>query len=168
MAAVAFVGVAVTSATVVLPGFGGKAEWDPVKIVQHFEKPSLVALAMFCVVLSTLATNIAANIVSPANDFSNLSPEKISFRIGGYMTGVVGILMCPWKLLDDPTGYIFTWLVGYSALLGPIGGILIADYFLLRKKELDVTDLYSPTGRYRYKGGWNPAALIALVVGILP
>ncbi|MEZ0229089.1 MAG: NCS1 family nucleobase:cation symporter-1 [Planctomycetota bacterium] len=168
MTAVAFVGVAVTSATMVLPAFHGQAQWDPKEIVKTFESPILVGIAMFCVVLSTLATNIAANIVSPANDFSNLSPKKISFRTGGYITGLVGIFMFPWKLLEDPTGYIFTWLLGYSALLGPIGGILIADYFVIRRKALDVDDLYSPVGRYRYNGGWNPAALIALVVGILP
>jgi NCS1 family nucleobase:cation symporter-1 len=169
MAAVAFVGVAVTSATLVLPEFGGKAEWDPVVVVnKSFHQNWLVALAMFCVTLSTLATNIAANIVSPANDFSHLAPRSISFRTGGYITGVVGILMCPWKLLEDPTGYIFTWLIGYSALLGPIGGILITDYFLLRRTKLDVKDLYSETGRYRYANGWNYAALVALILGILP
>jgi NCS1 family nucleobase:cation symporter-1 len=168
MAAVAFVSVAVTSATLELPAFHHKAEWDPVKIVQTFDKAWVVAFAMFCITLSTLATNIAANIVSPANDFSNLAPSKISFRVGGYMTGVVGILMCPWKLLEDSTGYIFTWLIGYSALLGPIGGILIADYFVVRRTALDVGDLYSHTGRYTYKNGWNPAALCALVIGVVP
>ncbi len=169
MAAVAFVGVAVTSATLVLPEFHGKAEWDPVVVVnKSFHQNWLVAVAMFCVTLSTLATNIAANIVSPANDFSNLNPRAISFRTGGYITGVVGILMCPWKLVEDPTGYIFTWLIGYSALLGPIGGILITDYFLIRRTSLDVKDLYSHTGRYSYKNGWNHAALIALALGILP
>jgi NCS1 nucleoside transporter family len=168
MTAVAFVGVVVTSATIVLPAFNGQPEWDPKEIVKKFDSAVIVAVAMFCVVLSTLATNIAANIVSPANDFSNLAPSRISFRTGGYITGIVGIFMLPWKLLEDPTGYIFTWLIGYSALLGPIGGILIADYFVIRRKALDVDDLYSPVGRYRYNGGWNPAALIALVVGILP
>jgi NCS1 nucleoside transporter family len=168
MAAVAFVGVAVTSATIVLPQFGGHAQWDPKEVVRKFDSTGLVAFGMLCVVLSTLATNIAANIVSPANDFSNLAPEKISFRRGGYITGLVGILMVPWKLIEDPTGYIFTWLIGYSALLGPIGGILITDYFIVRKKALDVDDLYSETGRYRYSNGWNPAALVALALGILP
>ncbi|MBI3724604.1 NCS1 family nucleobase:cation symporter-1 [bacterium] len=168
MTAVAFVGVAVTSATTMLPAFGGKAEWDPVKVVGQFSSPALVAFAMLCVVVSTLATNIAANIVSPANDFSNLSPSRISFRTGGYVTGLVGILMFPWKLLEDPTGYIFTWLIGYSALLGPIGGILIVDYFLVRRRELSLGDLYRHEGRYGYFRGWNPVAIVALVLGILP
>jgi cytosine/uracil/thiamine/allantoin permease len=164
MTAVSFVAVAVTGVTAVL---WGKAEWDPVKVVGHFGALA-AAFAMFCVVLSTLATNVAANIVSPANDFSNLAPAKISFRTGGYMTGIVGILMLPWKLIADPSGYIFTWLVGYSALLGPIGAILITDYFVIRRTALDVPDLYSEMGRYRYLRGWNPVALVALALGIAP
>jgi NCS1 family nucleobase:cation symporter-1 len=168
MTAIAFVGIAVTSATALLPDFHGQMEWDPEKVVQHFSSTALVALGMFCVAVSTLATNIAANIVSPANDFSNLKPSLISFRTGGYLTGLIGILMCPWKLVEDPTGYIYTWLVGYSALLGPIAGILIADYWLVRRTALDVNDLYHFGGRYDYKRGWNAAALVALVVGILP
>jgi NCS1 family nucleobase:cation symporter-1 len=165
MTAVAFVGVAVTSTTILL---FHHPIWDPVALVGKFEDRLIVAISMFCVVLSTLATNIAANIVSPANDFSNLWPSVIGFRAGGYITGVIGVLMCPWKLVEDPTGYIFTWLIGYSALLGPIGGILIVDYFLLRKKRLDVQDLYRHDGRYGYAGGFNPIALVALVLGILP
>jgi len=168
MTAVAFVGVAVTSATTMLPAFGKDGEWDPVKVVQTFDSKATVAFAMFCIVLSTLATNIAANIVSPANDFSNLAPSKIGFRLGGLITGIVGILMFPWKLIENPGKYINGWLVGYSGLLGPIAGILIADYFIVRRQALDVDDLYSETGRYRYAGGWNPAALIAFVLGVLP
>jgi NCS1 nucleoside transporter family len=168
MTAVAFVGVAVTSATLVLPQFGGQAEWDPNKVVRSFQSEWAVAFAMLCVVVSTLATNIAANIVSPANDFANLVPSHIGFRAGGLITGLVGIVMCPWLLIEKPNGYIFTWLIGYSALLGPIGGILIVDYFLLRKRELDVKDLYRHEGRYGYSGGWNPVALAALALGILP
>jgi NCS1 family nucleobase:cation symporter-1 len=112
--------------------------------------------------------NIAANIVSPANDFSNLAPSRISFRTGGLMTGILAIFIFPWKLIEDFSGYTFTWLIGYSALLGPIGGILIADYFLVRRRELDVRELYDPAGRYRFSGGFNLVALLALVVGVLP
>lgn len=168
MTAVAFVGVAVTSATALLPAFGGRPEWDPKEVVRHFESAGVVAFAMFCIVVSTLATNIAANIVSPANDFANLAPAKIGFRGGGFITGIIGVLMLPWKLLQDPTGYIFSWLIGYSALLGPIGGILIVDYFVVRKQQLDVEDLYHHNGRYGYKSGWNPIALGALLLGVLP
>jgi NCS1 family nucleobase:cation symporter-1 len=118
--------------------------------------------------IATLATNIAANVVSPANDFAHLSPRKVSFRIGGLITGIVGILMMPWKLVADPNGYIFTWLIAYSALLGPIGGILIADYFVIRRRKLNVNGLYNPDGEYRFTGGFSIVALISLVAGALP
>ncbi len=160
-----FVGVAVTSATLLIYG---TTIWDPVVLAGRFEGRWLVTGAMLAVALSTLATNIAANIVSPANDFANLAPQRISFRAGGYFTGVVGLLIFPWKLISDPSGFIFTWLVGYSALLGPIGGILITDYYLLRHQELSLPDLYQHEGRYTYHRGFNPVALVALVLGILP
>ncbi|RSK29796.1 NCS1 family nucleobase:cation symporter-1 [Hymenobacter metallilatus] len=160
-----FVGVVVTSATLVIYG---QTIWDPVVLAARFESRGLVSVAMLAVALSTLATNIAANIVSPANDFANLNPQRISFKTGGYITGVLGLLIFPWKLIADPSGYIFTWLVGYSALLGPIGGILIADYYLLRQQQLDVPDLYRTEGRYTYQNGVNRRAVLALVIGILP
>ncbi|AHJ96951.1 NCS1 family nucleobase:cation symporter-1 [Hymenobacter swuensis] len=160
-----FVGVVVTSATLVIYG---QTIWDPVVLAAKFESRVLVSVAMLAVALSTLATNIAANIVSPANDFANLNPQRISFKTGGYITGVIGLLIFPWKLIADPSGYIFTWLVGYSALLGPIGGIMIADYYLLRHQQLDVPDLYRYEGRYTYQNGVNRRAVLALFVGILP
>src|SRR5208282_348209 len=116
-------------------------------------------VAMLGICIATLATNIAANVVSPANDFAHLAPKKISFRTGGYITGVVGIVMMPWKLLANPSGYIFTWLVGYSALLGPIGGILIADYFVWRRCKLNLFALYDEKGEYRFTNGYGVAAL---------
>ncbi len=128
----------------------------------------VLVIALGSLVLATLATNIAASVVSPANDFANISPKKISFRTGGLITGVIGILIQPWRLVSDPSGYIFTWLVGYSALLGSIGGVLIADYYLIRKTKLDLLGLYQQRGPYWYKGGWNPIAVIALLAGILP
>ncbi|MBC6989675.1 NCS1 family nucleobase:cation symporter-1 [Hymenobacter sp. BT491] len=161
----AFVGVVVTSATFIIYG---KTIWDPVVLAGRFDSKLLVSLAMIAVALSTLATNIAANIVSPANDFANLSPARISFKVGGYITGVIGVLIFPWKLIADPSGYIFTWLVGYSGLLGPIGGIMIADYYFIRKQQLHVQELYQYTGRYTYRNGFNTSALLALVIGILP
>ena len=160
-----FVGVVVTSATLVIYGH---TIWDPVVLAGKFESKLLVSAAMLAVALSTLATNIAANIVSPANDFANFSPERISFKAGGYITGVIGLLIFPWKLIADPSGYIFTWLVGYSGLLGPIGGIMIVDYYLIRQQQLSLPELYRYTGRYAYRGGVNHAAMLALVVGILP
>jgi len=133
-----------------------------------FENKLLVTIAMIAVAISTLATNIAANIVSPANDFANLSPKKINFRTGGYITGILGILIFPWKLIADPNGYIFTWLIAYSSLLGPVGGILITDYYFIHKQQLNVDDLYSDKGQYSFNNGFNYAAVIALLLGILP
>ncbi len=161
----AFIGVAVTSATVVV---FGKAIWDPVQLMERFHSPVLSIIALITLALATLSTNIAANVVSPANDFSNLAPRLISFRAGGIITGIIGILMFPWKLYADPSGYIFTWLIGYSALLGPIGGIMIADYFVHRKRQLVVEDLYRSDGRYRYTGGFSGVAMTALVLSVLP
>jgi len=161
----AFIGVVVTSATTIV---FGKTIWDPVDLASKFNSPILVSFAMLAVAISTLATNIAANIVSPANDFANLAPSKIDFKKGGYITGILGALIFPWKLVSDPNGYIFTWLIAYSSLLGPIGGILIVDYFLIRKKVLIVDELYSESGRYWYKNGFNPNAVIALFLGIVP
>ncbi len=160
-----FIGVVVTSATTIVYG---TTIWDPLVLAGKFDSKLLVSLAMIAVVISTLATNIAANIVSPANDFANLSPSRINFRRGGYITGIIGILIFPWKLIADPTGYIFTWLVGYSSLLGPVGAIMIVDYYFIRKQQLVVADLYDTKGMYGYRNGFNTAAIIALIAGILP
>jgi NCS1 family nucleobase:cation symporter-1 len=160
-----FIGVAVTSATIVIYGY---AIWDPVVLLSLFTNPAVLVVAMFSLCLATLATNIAANVVSPANDFAHLWPRRISFRTGGLITGVIGILIQPWKLLADPTGYIFTWLIAYSGLLGAIGGILICDYYVLRGTRLDLPGLYRREGPYWYQGGVNPAALVALGAGIAP
>ena len=165
MALYAFIGVAVTSATTIIYG---ETIWDPVDVLTRFKNPVILVVAMLALCIATLATNIAANVVSPANDFSHLAPRKISFRTGGLLTGLFGVLMMPWKLVADPSGYIFTWLVGYSALLGPIGGIMIADYYVWRRRQLHVAALYQPDGEYRYSGGFSVVALIALFVAILP
>ncbi len=165
MALYSFIGIAVTSATVVIYG---ESIWDPVTLLTKFTNPALLIIAMFALCLATLATNLAANVVSPANDFSNLAPRWISFRTGGLLTGIIGILMMPWKLIADPTGFIFVWLVGYSALLGPIGGILICDYFVVRRRTLELTDLYRMHGCYRYHRGFSLAGLAALIVGVAP
>ena len=161
----AFIGVVVTSATVIVYG---NPEWDIVKLAGRFENKVMVSIAMIGIIISTLATNIAANIVSPANDFSNLSPQKINFKTGGYITGIIGILIFPWKLIADPNGYIFTWLISYSSLLGPVGGIMIIDYFFIRRKNLIADDLYKHGGAYSYTNGFNSAAIIALLCGIVP
>jgi len=158
-----FIGVAVTSASVVL---FGEAIWDPVLLIGRFNEPLIAFVALIAILLATLNTNVAANVVSPSNDFSNLNPRLISFRTGGLITGIIGIAMMPWKLLSDFNAYIFGWLVGYSGLLGPIAGVMIADYFLVRKQVLITDDLYRRNGAYEYSGGWNSRAVLSLVAGV--
>jgi NCS1 family nucleobase:cation symporter-1 len=165
MALYSFIGVAVTSATEVIYG---QAEWDPVVLLSRFQSPMLHVVGLFGLCLATLATNLAANVVSPANDFANLWPRRISFRTGALITGVVGVLIQPWRLVEDPSGYIFKWLVAYSALLGAVGGVLIADYFLLRRARLDLRGLYDRAGPYWYAGGFHAAGLAALGAGVAP
>jgi NCS1 family nucleobase:cation symporter-1 len=184
MLAFSAMGVFITSAAhVILAGSDPEKLWDPVFLLAQLTSSTppaghaepliasagvrwLVALlALFGVGVATLSVNIAANVVSPANDFANLAPRRISFRTGGLITGLIGIAMCPWKLLASAGNYVFSWLIGYSALLGPIAGIMIADYWIVRRRELDVADLYRVNGRYPK---WNPVALLALVLGVLP
>ena len=184
MLAFSAMGVMVTSASAaILKGTPIDKLWDPVFILSQITSSTapagldapllesgvtraLVAIfALGGVAVATISVNIAANVVSPANDFANLAPRHISFKTGGLITGIIGIPMHPWLLLANAESYIFNWLIGYSALLGPIAGIMIADYWLLRRRSLDVPDLYRPYGRY---GGVNPWAMVALVVGILP
>src|SRR2546430_412488 len=151
-----FIGVAVTSASVVL---FGRAIWDPVELLGEFKQPLVAFVALVALLVATLTTNVAANVVSPSNDFSNLNPRRISFRTGGIITGILGVAMMPWKLLSDYSAYIFGWLVGYSGLLGPIAGIMVVDYFIVRRAELNVTDLYVRGGEYEYTHGVNLRAL---------
>jgi NCS1 family nucleobase:cation symporter-1 len=158
-----FIGVAVTSASVVI---FHEAIWDPVQLLGRFNRPVVAMIALVALLVATLNTNVAANVVSPSNDFSNLNPRRISFRTGGLITGVVGVLLMPWKLLGSFSAYIFGWLVGYSGLLGPIAGIMIADYFILRHCVLDVDALYRSEGPYQYSRGTNWRAVWALATGI--
>ena len=158
-----FVGIAVTSASVVL---FGHPIWNPIVLIGAFHQPVVAFIALIAILIATLNVNIGANVVSPSNDFSNLYPRLISFRTGGIITGFLGLAMCPWKLLATPDAYIFGWLVGYSGLLGPVAGIMVADYFLIRKTELDVNSLYHREGAYHYSKGVNPRAIFALVLGV--
>lgn len=162
MTVFAAMGVFITSATVIIYG---KAIWDPIVLVGQFKAPIVVAVSMFTAVVATLAVNIAANVVSPANDFANVFPKYIHFRTGGLITGIIGIIMMPWRLLADPSGYIFAWLLGYSGGLGSIAGVLIADYWIVKKKTLVLEDLYLPDGVYRYRNGWNWNAVVATLAG---
>ena len=166
MTVFAAMGVIITSAAVVIyPNLPMTELWDPVKLVAQFKAPIVIAISMFTVVVATLAVNIAANVVSPANDFANAFPKWISFRTGGLITGILGILMQPWRLLADPSGYIFAWLLGYSGGLGSIAGVLITDYWIVRRKQLALADLYLPHGAYMYNGGWNWRAVVATLLG---
>ncbi len=157
-----FIGIAVTSATLII---FGQALWDPVAVLSRLGDPFAVVLAMLALLMATLNVNVAANVVSPANDFSNLSPRRISFRTGGLITCLAGIAMQPWKLMANYGSYIFGWLVGYSGFLGPIAGVLICDYFVVRKKNLAPQDLYVRGGQYEYSRGFNWQAIAALAAG---
>ncbi|HEX4566801.1 MAG TPA: NCS1 family nucleobase:cation symporter-1, partial [Vicinamibacterales bacterium] len=156
----AAMGVLITSATSIIYG---QLIWDPVQLIGRFRDPWVIAISMFTAVVATLAVNIAANVVSPANDFANAFPRLIGFKTGGLITGIVGIAIEPWRLLADPSGYIYTWLLGYSGGLGSIAGVLIADYWIVRRTMLRLEDLYLTNGAYRYSGGWHvPGALATL------
>ncbi len=162
----AFIGITVTSASVLI---FGEAIWDPVLLLGRFQSPFVVGFALFGLTIATLSTNIAANVVSPANDFSNLMPRRISFRMGGLITGILGVIIFPWKLYTNLSNYIFTWLIGYSALLGSIAGVMLVDYFIIRRRKLILDDLYLENGAYSYGGsGVNYRAVVATVAGILP
>jgi NCS1 family nucleobase:cation symporter-1 len=162
MTVFAGMGVIVTSATVSIYGV---PIWDPIELSGKFDNPLIVGLAMITIMVAMLAVNIAANVVSPANDFANLFPNKINFQRGGLIASVIGILMMPWKLYEDPGRYIYGWLVGYSGSVGSIAGVLIVDYWVLRRTELDLRSLYTPDGAYRYTNGWNIPAVVATLVG---
>ena len=161
----AFMGVAVTSATIVI---FGEAIWDPVTLMTRIGSAPVIVFAAVIVLIAQLTTNMAANVVSPSNDFSNVNPKRISYVTGGLITAVIGVAMMPWKLYSDAAAYIFTWLIGYSSLMGAIGGILIADYWLLRRKQLSLPDLFRESGAYSYTNGVNWKAIAALVLAILP
>jgi NCS1 family nucleobase:cation symporter-1 len=165
MTAFAFIGVAVTSATIVI---FGEAIWDPIALIARIGSPAVIIISALIVLAAQLTTNMAANVVSPANDFSSLAPRRISYVTGGLITAVIGIVMMPWKLYADAAAYIFTWLIGYSSLMGAIGGVLIADYWIVRKCTLSVPDLFALDGRYSYRNGINGRAMAALVISILP
>ena len=164
MALYTFVGIAVTSASTVL---FGHPIWNPIGLIGAFHQPVVAFIALIAILVATLNVNIGANVVSPSNDFSNLYPRLISFRTGGLITGILGLAMCPWKLLATPDAYIFGWLIGYSGLLGPVAGIMIADYFFIRRTQLDIHSLYHSQGAYHYSKGFNPRAIIALVLGVV-
>jgi NCS1 family nucleobase:cation symporter-1 len=159
-----FIGIACTSASV---SIFGEAIWSPITLLGRFHQPFAALLALFALLIATLNVNIAANVVSPSNDFANLAPQLISFRTGGMITGLLGLAMMPWKLMSTFGSYIFGWLIGYSGLLGPVAGIMVADYFLIRGTRLDTVSLYRRGGPYEYSRGVNPRAIAALAAGVV-
>ena len=158
-----FIGIAVTSASTVI---FGQPVWSPIDLLGRFHQPLVAGIALVCILVATLNVNIGANVVSPSNDFSNLAPGLISFRTGGMITGLLGLAMMPWKLMSSFGNYIFGWLIGYSGLLGPVAGIMVADYFLLRRTRLQTSSLFHRGGPYEYNRGINPRAIVALVAGV--
>ncbi|MBB5317054.1 NCS1 family nucleobase:cation symporter-1 [Tunturibacter empetritectus] len=163
MALYSFIGIACTSASVTI---FGEPVWSPITLLGRFHQPFAALLALVALLIATLNVNIGANVVSPSNDFSNLAPGLISFRTGGLITGFLGLAMMPWKLMSSFGNYIFGWLIGYSGLLGPVAGIMVADYFLIRGTRLDTVSLYRRGGPYEYTRGINPRAIVALVAGV--
>jgi len=155
-------GIACTSASTVI---FGEAIWSPVALLGRFHQPLLAFLGLIALLVATLNVNIGANVVGPSNDFANLAPKFISFRTGGLITGAFGLAIMPWRLMSSSHNYI-QWLVDYSAILGPVAGIMVSDYFFLRGTRLDTESLYRREGQYEYRNGINPRALIALVVGV--
>lgn len=167
MTAFSFIGIAVTAATIVV---FGEAIWDPVQLITRLTSgiPLLLILAMFIIAIAQISTNMAANVVSPSFDFSNLAPKYISFRTGGIITAVIGVISFPWVILETAGAYVFTWLVGYGSLLGAIGAVMIVDYWIVRKRQLDLAELYKMDGKYSYSGGWNWRAIAAVFIGVIP
>jgi NCS1 family nucleobase:cation symporter-1 len=166
MTAFSFIGIAVTAATIVV---FDEAIWDPVVLVTRLtgDIPALLILAMFIIAIAQISTNMAANVVSPSFDFSNLAPKYISFRTGGIITAVIGVLSFPWLILETAGAYIFTWLVGYGSLLGAIGAVMIVDYWIVRRRQLDLAELYKMNGSYSYSNGWNWRAIVAVLVSVV-
>jgi NCS1 family nucleobase:cation symporter-1 len=165
MAAFAFIGVATTSATLLIYG---EAIADPVILVGRFGSLGVILFATLIIFLAQLSTNMAANVVSPSNDFSNLNPKMIGYVTGGLITACIGVLMMPWKLYGSYAGYVFTWLIGYGSLMGAIGAIMICDYWLIRRRKLSLGELFNPHGMYSYGSGFNWRAIVALVVAVAP
>jgi NCS1 family nucleobase:cation symporter-1 len=165
--AFSFIGIAVTAATVVV---FGEATWDPVVLVARIAGPlpAVLIITMIVIAIAQISTNIPANVVSPSNDFSNLAPKYISFRSGGLITAVLGVVSFPWVLFNNVGAYILIWLVGHGSLLGAIGAVMIMDYWIVRRRRLDLIDLYETEDRCTYSGGWNWRAIVAVLVGVAP
>jgi NCS1 family nucleobase:cation symporter-1 len=162
MALFSFIGIFATSASQIL---FGETIWNPLDLIQHFHSVPVIVIALVGILLATVSTNIAANVVAAANDISNISPDRISFKSGGFVTGIIGLLIFPWKLMADPQGFIFIWLIGCSIILGAVAGIMICDFYIIKKGNLQVPELFNPSGIY---GKWNSASWISLGLAAAP
>ncbi|MFL6142594.1 MAG: NCS1 family nucleobase:cation symporter-1 [Labedaea sp.] len=162
MSFIALVAILTTSGSQLLYG---EAIWDPAQLAARFSSPVVVIVALVALVLATVSCNLAANVVSPSYDFSNALPKRITFAVGGLITGVIGVLIQPWRLISDPNIYIFSWLGFYGGVLGAVAGVLIAGYWLRDRTRLALAELYDPNGRYWFSGGWNWRAVVATVIG---
>jgi nucleobase:cation symporter-1, NCS1 family len=162
MAFFSLIAVMITSGTAIIYG---KAIWDPTQLAAKFSNPFIVTLGIVTLLVATVSVNVAANVVSPSYDFSNLAPRLISRRVGGLIAGVIGVVIMPWRLLSDPHVYIFDWLNFYGGVLGAVAGVLIAGYWILKRTRLDPVDLYRKGGAYWYAAGWSWQAVVATVVG---
>jgi NCS1 family nucleobase:cation symporter-1 len=161
-----FTGIFVTCAAVLaFPDIlvAEDAPWDPVSLINRFDNPGVIIFAQIAMLIATLSTNIAANVIAPANAISNVFPKQISFRVGGVIAGLIGIVLCPWWLMND----ISSLLIFISGLLGPVLAVLLCDYFLIRKTELDISSLYRSQGAYTYTKGYNLIALFSIVAGAI-
>lgn len=143
----------------------GEAILDPVAIVERINNPWVVVLGSITFIVATMGINIVANFVSPAYDIANLFPEKINFRMGGLITSILSVLVCPWLFVSSPQA-ITIFVSIFGAVLGPIFGIMIADYYLVKKQNVVLEDLYtmSPEGSLYFERGWNSRALLALAI----
>lgn len=165
MVAIAFIGVFITGVTALK---FGRAYWDPNQIVEAIGSPGAAIFAAFAISLATLTTNVTTNILPPVNGLCNLWPKGITYKRSVVIVGILTIIMQPWKLVSDPSGYIYNWLGTYGALTGPIASILIYDYYFVKKKRLALDELYLGQGsRYWYKNGFNIRAIAAWGLAIL-
>ena len=164
MSFIALVSIITTSGTVLVYG---TAIWDPVELTRRFENPVVVTIGLVMAILATMSCNVAANVVSPSYDFANALPRWLNFRTAGLVTGVVGVVIQPWRLISDPSIYIFVWLSFYGGLLASVAGVLIAGYWLIDRTNLFLADLYLADGRYWYSAGWNWRGVVATLLGSL-
>ena len=162
MSFISIVSIIITSGTIVVYG---KAIWDPVEVARRFDHPLVVIIGLVMAILATMSCNVAANVVSPSYDFSNAVPRWLDFRTAGLLTGVIGILIQPWRLISDPNVYIFAWLGFYGGVLASVAGVLIAGYWLIDRNRIELADLYRAGGRYWYTGGWHWRAVVATLLG---